>query len=145
MNISTKHIKKLAKNTDEMMALCYEFLHKEAYSVGGLHLCPTLGSYSFFDKEFQPFSFTNDRCPCDHSYTFEVTDFTFHRENREIVAWPQFIRKKLREISPKAEMDYVEDFYKARETELKEMTKGFNATTDRIIGGYRYVDKVLGD
>ncbi len=145
MYISTKHLKKLANNTEDMMNLFYDFLRNEVYFVGELHLCPTFDAYSFFDKECMPFSFTNDRCPCDHAYTFEATDFTFHRESREIVAWPQFMRKKLREISAKAEMEYVEDFYKAREAELKELTKGFNATTDRIIGGYRYVDKVLGD
>ena len=142
MNISTKHLKKLANTTDEMMDIFYEFLRNEVYIVGGLHLCPTVAAYSFFDRNM-PFIFTNDRCPCDHSYTFEATDFAFHRENREIDAWPQFMRKKLRELSPEAETEYVKDFYKAREQECAENVKGFNKTTDRLIGGNRYQEKTL--
>ena len=136
MKNSTKHIKKLAKNTDEVLSLCKEFMQSQPA------LC------SFYPET------TLTSCPCNNlffetnnAFLFEknlffnveevyaVTDYEFERTHYQAGSnWTAFMREKLREISPEAEKEYVQDFIDLREEEKKTFTDNFDKITNLMIG-----------
>ena len=66
---------------------------------------------------------------------YAVTDYEFERTHYQAGSnWTTFMREKLREISPEAEEEYVQDFLDLREEEKKTLTDNFDKITNLMIG-----------
>ncbi len=135
-NYTTKHIKKLAKNTDEVLALCKEFMYSQPalqtfHPEAAIISCPCNNLFFETDNSFM----FEKVLFFDVQETYVVNDYEFVRTHYQAGAnWTTFMREKLREISPEAEEEYVQDFIDLREEEKKTFTDNFDKITNLMIG-----------